>query len=163
MSHFEDRREDLSHFLLRNEILARFGISAEILNACEQDRVERIISCLERADPTSANVRAAINAWYRGGRSGRGVKQAAVDLFFEISKLTTVRPTKRLPSETVVYTWIEQMGLCIASLDQVLEYSPEERHNLAERFAEATVLLLEFLANLNASSKEFCAYFERAQ
>lgn len=163
MSQFEDRREDLSHFLLRNEILARFGISAEILGARDHDRIERITSCMERADPTSANVRAAINAWYRGGSSGRGVKQAAVDLFYEISKLTTVRPTKVFPNEKVVYTWIEQMGLCIASLDQVLEYSPEERHNLAERFAEATVLLLEFLANLNASSKEFCAYFERAQ
>lgn len=163
MSHFEDRREELSHFLLRNEILARFGISAEILGARDQERIERIASCIEKADPKSANIRAAIDAWYRGGSSGGGVEQAAVDLFCEISKLTTVRPTVKFPSETVVYSWIKAMDCFIASLDHAQETSTAGRHDLAKQFAEATAQLIDFLANLNASSKAFCAYFEPAQ
>jgi len=161
MGELESIRAHLSHFILRNGILARLGITSDILSAAPNDRPEQITRRLLEIDVMSANHIAALKAWYGGPGYEPGVRKAVAELLAVVSQLRSLRPTSRFPTTKAVDSWLEEMECFLESLKRFPDLSIDDRQRMARNFARGVACLLDFLSHLDVDSDEFRVYFER--
>ena len=161
MGELEPIRAHLSHFILRNGIFARLGITSDILAAAPKDCSERIARRLLEIEVMSANHRAALKAWYGGRGYEPGVREAVAELLAVVSSFRTLRPTSRFPTAKTVESWLDQMECFLESLKRFPELSVDDRQKVSHNFARGAVCLLDFLAHLDVDSDEFRVYFKR--
>ena len=161
MGELEPIRAHLSHFILRNGILARLGITSDILAAAPEDRSEQIATRLLEIEVMSPNHRAALKAWYGGPGYEPGARKAVAELLAVISRLRFLRPTSRFPTTNTVDSWLDQMECFLESLKRFPELSVDDRQKMARNFARGAAYLLDFLTHLDVDSDEFRVYFER--
>jgi hypothetical protein len=158
---FEIIRADLSHFVLRNGILARLGITSDILAATGPKRAEQMTKRILEINAVSANHQAALRAWHGGFGYSIGVRRSVAQLLTTVANFHSIRRTMQFPAKEVVTGWLDQMESFLMCLKLFPDLSPAEQESTANNFATGTNNLLEFLGYLDPDSKEFRMYFER--
>ena len=159
MGKFETTRAHLSHYVFRNGILARLGITSDVIAATETERLNRIAAHILEIRFVSANHHAALRAWYGGHGHESGVRGMMTELLAAIANFRSVRPSSRFPSEEVIMSWLDQMESLFACLKSFPALSNADRERLANAFANGATRLLDLLSGLDADSKEFLMLF----
>lgn len=163
MAKFEDLRAHLSHFVLRNGILARLGITSEAYEAGNSARMELIVNSILEIKEVSDNHREAVKAWQGASGYEPGVRRGVAELLSFSRRFRTRRPSSLFPADDVVESWLTRMEVLLFQLNGFPELAEEERRRIALEFATGALNVLDFVRDLDIDSPGFRKYFESTQ
>jgi hypothetical protein len=156
---FSETRAYASHTLLRNGILDRFGLTADLYHGGRDFLIQSIVNKLIPIRVPSPNNRYAELAWRGAGKSQPGLPATLADLFQQARTLAALEPSENFPRDEVLQGWLHDVGVVLTRLDDFCLVEPKEKEAIALRFACAAVDLLMFLRDIDPRSPRFNEYF----
>src|SRR5580704_13231209 len=105
MAKFEEQRAHLSHFVLRNGIIARLGVTSDVYEADSTASLELMANSILEIHEISANHREAVKVWNGSPGYEPGVRRAMAELLTSARRLRTRRPSPQFPTSEEVGRW----------------------------------------------------------